>query len=48
MFVSHDSLQIQVFNGMAQFYKCFIKNFAMIMVSITKFTWKTKGFYVDR
>jgi len=22
--------QIQVFNGMAQYYRCFIKNFAMI------------------
>jgi hypothetical protein len=27
---------IHVFNGMAQYYKCFIKNFAFIMVSITK------------
>jgi hypothetical protein len=27
---------IHVFNGMAQFYKCFIKNFAFIMTPITK------------
>jgi len=38
MVVSHNSLQIQVFNGMTQFYRCFIKNFATIMVPITKFT----------
>jgi hypothetical protein len=28
--------EIQIFNGMAQFYKCFIKNFASIMSPITK------------
>jgi hypothetical protein len=28
--------QIQIFNGMAQFYRCFIKNFAFIMAPITK------------
>jgi hypothetical protein len=28
--------QNQVFNGMAQFYKCFIKNFAFSMAPITK------------
>jgi hypothetical protein len=28
--------QIHVFNGMAQFYKCFIKNFSFIMAPITK------------
>ncbi len=33
--------QIQVFNGMAQFYICFIKNFAAIMAPITKLTRKT-------
>jgi hypothetical protein len=27
---------IQVFNKMAQFYRCFIKNFASIMSPITK------------
>jgi len=29
---------------MAQFYKCFIKNFATIMAPITKFTQKKKNF----
>ncbi len=33
--------QIQVFNGMAQFYKCFIKNFATVMAPIIKLTIKT-------
>jgi hypothetical protein len=28
--------QIRVFNGMAQFYRCFIKNFTFITVVITK------------
>jgi hypothetical protein len=32
---------IQVFSGMAQFYKCFIKNFVVIMVAIIKLTRKT-------
>jgi hypothetical protein len=36
--------QIQVFNGMAQFYKCFIKNFAVIMALIIKLTKKIKKF----
>ncbi len=35
---------IQVFNGMAQFYKCFIKHFVAIMALITKLTRKTKTF----
>jgi len=30
--------QIQVFNGMAQFYKCFIKTFIVIMAHVTKLT----------
>jgi hypothetical protein len=30
------SQEIQIFNGMAQFYRCFIKNFASIMAPITK------------
>jgi hypothetical protein len=34
MHVPQNSLQIQVFNGMAQFHICFIKNFAMIKVPI--------------
>ncbi len=44
MHVPHNSQYIQVFNGMAQFYNCFIKNFPMIMVLITKFTRKTESF----
>jgi hypothetical protein len=36
MHVPHNSLQIQIFNSMAQFYRCFINNFAMIMAPITK------------
>ncbi len=36
--------QIQVFNGMAQFYRCFIKKIAFIMALITKLTKKTKPF----
>jgi len=44
MLVPHNSLQIQVFNGMAQIYKCFIKNFATIMLLITKLTRKIEVF----
>jgi hypothetical protein len=29
--------EIQMFNGMAQFYRCFIRNFASIMAPNTKF-----------
>jgi hypothetical protein len=36
--------QIQVFNGMAQFYRCFIKNFVAIMAPIIKLTRKTRNF----
>jgi hypothetical protein len=36
--------QIQIFNGMAQFYKCVMKNFNVIMAPITKLTRKTKTF----
>jgi hypothetical protein len=36
--------EIQVFNGMAQFYKCFIRNFDSIMAPITKLLKKTKVF----
>jgi len=36
--------KIQVFNGMAQFYRCFIKHFTTIMAPITKLTKKTKTF----
>ncbi len=35
---------IQLFNGMAQFYKRFIKFFVAIMAPITKLTRKTKTF----
>jgi hypothetical protein len=34
---------IQVFNGMAQFYKKIIKKFVAIMAPITKLTKKTKN-----
>ncbi len=36
--------QIQVFNGMAQFYICFVKKFVAIMAPIIKLTKKTKTF----
>jgi hypothetical protein len=36
--------EIQVFNGMVQFYKYFIKNFAFIMAPITKLLRKVKVF----
>ncbi len=36
--------QIQVFNGMTQFYRCFIKNFVTIMAPITKLTRKQRLF----
>jgi hypothetical protein len=39
-----NSQEIQVFNGMAQFYRCFIKKFAAIMAPITKLTKRTKTF----
>jgi hypothetical protein len=39
-----NSQQIQVFNGMAQFYKFFINKFIAIMALITKLTRKTKTF----
>jgi hypothetical protein len=35
---------IHVFNSMAEFYKCFIKNFAFIITPITKLMRKTKPF----
>jgi hypothetical protein len=36
---------IQVFNGMAQFYKCFSKEFIAIMAPITKLTRKIRTFF---
>jgi hypothetical protein len=36
--------EIQVFSGMAQFYKCFIKKIAYIMALITKLLRKPKVF----
>ncbi len=33
--------QIQVFNGMIHFYRCFIKNFVFFMAPITKLMRKT-------
>jgi hypothetical protein len=39
--------QIQIFNGMAKFYRCFIKNFVFIMAPFTKLMRKTKPFYLD-
>jgi hypothetical protein len=35
---------IQVFNGMAQFYRCFIQNFIIIMTPIINLNKKTKTF----
>ncbi len=36
--------EIQVFNGMAQFYRCFIKNFASTLALITKLLKKVEMF----
>ncbi len=36
--------EIQIFNEMAQFYRCFIKNFVLIMSPITKLLKKSKVF----
>jgi hypothetical protein len=35
---------IHVFNGMTQYYQCFIKDFAFIMIPITKLLWKLQAF----
>jgi hypothetical protein len=43
-----NSQQIQVFNGMAQFYRCFIKYFVVIMAPIIKLTKKTKTCFGQR
>jgi primosomal protein N' len=44
MHVLTNPQQIQVFNRMVQYYRCFIKNFAFIMAPIIKFMRKTKQF----
>jgi hypothetical protein len=36
--------EIKVFNGMAEFYKCFIRNFSFIMALISKLLKKIKVF----
>jgi hypothetical protein len=48
MDISQNSLQIQLLNGMAQFYKCFIKIFIVHLALITKPTWKTIFFSMDK
>ncbi len=37
--------KIQVFNGMAQFYKCFIKKIVIIMAPSTELTKKQRLFF---
>ncbi len=44
MLVPTTPQEIQAFNEMPQFYRCFIKNFASIMSPITKMLKKSKGF----
>jgi hypothetical protein len=44
VFSNRSKIFFQVFNGMVQFYKCFIKNFTFIMAPITKFMKKMKQF----
>jgi len=44
MLVPKTLQEIQVSNGMAQFYKCFIRNFAFVMAPITKLLRKSKVF----
>jgi hypothetical protein len=44
MSVPTNPWQIQVFNGMAQFYKCFIKNFTFIIAPIKKLMRKMEPF----
>jgi len=43
MLVPHNLIHIQIFNGTTQFYKCFTKNFATIMLLITKLTRKIES-----
>jgi hypothetical protein len=44
MLVPTNPQQIYNFNGMAHFYRCFIKNFAFIMAPITKLMKKIEYF----
>jgi hypothetical protein len=44
MLVLITPFKIQVFNNMAQFYRCFIKTFALVMSPITKLFKKSKVF----
>lgn len=44
MFTPKTPKDIQVFNGMTQYYMCFIKNFTFIMAPNTKLLWKKKAF----
>jgi hypothetical protein len=44
MLIPKTPQEIQVFNGMAQFYRCFNKKFAFVMAPITKLLRKTKVF----
>ncbi len=44
MLIPTNPKQIQVFNGMGQLNKCFIKYFAFIMAPITKLMKKTEPF----
>jgi len=45
MDIPQNSLKIQMLNGMAQFYKCFIKIFLVHLVLFTKLAWKTIFFF---
>jgi hypothetical protein len=44
MLVPKTPQEIQVFNGMTQFYRCFIKKIAFVMAPITKLFRRTEMF----
>jgi hypothetical protein len=44
MLTSKAPKDIQVFNHMAQYHRCFIKDFDFIMAPITKLLWKIEAF----
>jgi hypothetical protein len=44
MFVPKNFHDIEVFNKLAQFYRCFVKNFAFIMTLIAKLMQKLEEF----